>query len=81
MVFTGNANPELAKKVAQYLDIPMGIAAVSVFSDGEISVEIGENVRGTSLSRSLKSICCLFKCSKVLYKYSLIVWSSSFSLK
>ena len=46
MVFTGNANPELAKKVAQYLDIPMGIAAVSVFSDGEISVEIGENVRG-----------------------------------
>ncbi len=46
MVFTGNANPELAKKVVQYLDIPLGIAPVSEFSDGEISVEIGENVRG-----------------------------------
>jgi len=46
MVFTGNANPELAKKMAQHLDIPLGIASVSEFSDGEISVEIGENVRG-----------------------------------
>ena len=46
MVFTGNANPELARKVAQHLDIPLGIASVSRFSDGEISVEIGENVRG-----------------------------------
>ena len=46
MVFTGNANPELAKKVVQHLDIPLGIAPVSEFSDGEISVEIGENVRG-----------------------------------
>jgi ribose-phosphate pyrophosphokinase len=46
MVFTGNANPELAKKMAQYLDMPLGIASVSEFSDGEISVEIGENVRG-----------------------------------
>jgi ribose-phosphate pyrophosphokinase len=46
MVFTGNANPELAKKIVQHLDIPLGIASVSEFSDGEISVEIGENVRG-----------------------------------
>ncbi|NNE62838.1 MAG: ribose-phosphate diphosphokinase [Gammaproteobacteria bacterium] len=46
MVFTGNANPELAKNVVQHLDIPLGIASVSEFSDGEISVEIGENVRG-----------------------------------
>ena len=46
MVFTGNANPELAKKMVQYLDMPLGIASVSEFSDGEISVEIGENVRG-----------------------------------
>ena len=46
MVFTGNANPELAKKIAQHLDMPLGIASVSEFSDGEISVEIGENVRG-----------------------------------
>ena len=46
MVFTGNANPELARTMAQYLEIPLGIASVGVFSDGEISVEIGENVRG-----------------------------------
>ena len=46
MVFSGNANPELAKKIIQYLDIPLGKASVGVFSDGEISVEIGENVRG-----------------------------------
>ncbi|HUV20261.1 MAG TPA: ribose-phosphate diphosphokinase [Gammaproteobacteria bacterium] len=46
MVFTGNANPELARTMARYLDIPLGIASVSEFSDGEISVEIGENVRG-----------------------------------
>jgi ribose-phosphate pyrophosphokinase len=46
MVFTGNANPELARAIVGHLDIPMGIASVGVFSDGEISVEIGENVRG-----------------------------------
>jgi len=46
MVFTGNANPGLAKKIVQHLDMPLGIASVSEFSDGEISVEIGENVRG-----------------------------------
>ncbi len=46
MVFTGNANPELARTIVRHLDIPMGIASVDVFSDGEISVEIGENVRG-----------------------------------
>jgi ribose-phosphate pyrophosphokinase len=46
MVFTGNANPELARTIVRYLDIPIGIASVGEFSDGEISVEIGENVRG-----------------------------------
>ena len=46
MVFTGNANPELARTIVRHLDIPLGIASVGVFSDGEISVEIGENVRG-----------------------------------
>ena len=46
MVFTGNANPELARAIVSHLDIPMGIASVGEFSDGEISVEIGENVRG-----------------------------------
>ena len=46
MVFTGNANPELAKTIVRNLDIPLGIASVGTFSDGETSVEIGENVRG-----------------------------------
>ncbi len=46
MVFTGNANPELASAIAKRLDIPMGNASVDSFSDGEISVEIGDNVRG-----------------------------------
>ena len=46
MVFTGNANPELARTIVRHLDIPLGIASVAEFSDGEISVEIGENVRG-----------------------------------
>lgn len=46
MIFTGNANPALAKKVVDNLRIPLGDAYVGKFSDGEISVEINENVRG-----------------------------------
>ncbi|RZU47187.1 ribose-phosphate pyrophosphokinase [Fluviicoccus keumensis] len=46
VVFTGNANPQLAKKVVSHLHIPLGSAEVSRFSDGEIAVEINENVRG-----------------------------------
>ncbi|ANG65361.1 ribose-phosphate pyrophosphokinase [Marinobacterium aestuarii] len=46
MVFTGNANPELAQRVVERLDIPMGKAIVGRFSDGEVNVEIQENVRG-----------------------------------
>jgi ribose-phosphate pyrophosphokinase len=46
VVFTGNANPQLAKKVVDRLHIPLGAAQVSCFSDGEISIDITENVRG-----------------------------------
>ncbi len=46
MVFTGNANPDLAQKIVDQLGIPLGDATASIFSDGEISVEINENVRG-----------------------------------
>jgi ribose-phosphate pyrophosphokinase len=49
MVFTGNANPELAKKVAENLHIPLGEADVGQFSDGEVAVEINENVRGADV--------------------------------
>ena len=45
-VFSGNANPKLAHAVAQYLNIPLGRATVNRFSDGEVMVEINENVRG-----------------------------------
>ncbi len=44
-VFTGNANPALAQEVAQILGLPLGRALVNQFSDGEINVEIMENVR------------------------------------
>jgi ribose-phosphate pyrophosphokinase len=46
MVFTGNANPKLAESVAQHLDIKLGRATVARFSDGEVMVELLENVRG-----------------------------------
>ncbi len=46
MVFSGNANPALAKAVAAHLKIRLGDAMVSSFSDGEVQVEINEHVRG-----------------------------------
>jgi ribose-phosphate pyrophosphokinase len=45
-LFSGNANVGLSRAVAAYLDIEVGKADVGAFSDGECSVEIGENVRG-----------------------------------
>jgi ribose-phosphate pyrophosphokinase len=45
-LFTGNANPLLAQKIAKYLGIPLGKAYVGRFSDGEVAVEIIDNVRG-----------------------------------
>ena len=56
MVFTGNANPALARKVADRLYLAMGSAAVSKFSDGEITVELNENVRGKDVF-VLQSTC------------------------
>ena len=46
MIFTGNANPILAEQVAENLGIHLGRADVGRFSDGEIMVELLENVRG-----------------------------------
>src|SRR3954467_2856892 len=56
MVFTGNANPALAQEVVKILGIPLGKAMVSRFSDGEIQVEIQENVRGKDVF-VLQSTC------------------------
>jgi ribose-phosphate pyrophosphokinase len=46
MVFTGNANPKLAQAVVEHLQLSLGVASVGSFSDGEVQVEIEENVRG-----------------------------------
>tara|TARA_R110002072_G_scaffold39236_4_gene112871 strand:- start:4683 stop:5636 length:954 start_codon:yes stop_codon:yes gene_type:complete len=46
MLFSGNANPKLAQEAAEYLNIPLGKITVGQFSDGEVMVEINENVRG-----------------------------------
>ena len=45
-LFTGNANPTLAQEIARHLHVPVGRATVGRFSDGEVNVEIMENVRG-----------------------------------
>lgn len=46
MVFTGNANRELSQSIARFLNVPLGKATVEAFSDGEVMVEILDNVRG-----------------------------------
>lgn len=46
MVFAGNGTPQLAQSIGEYLNIPLGKALVDQFSDGEVQVEILENVRG-----------------------------------
>jgi ribose-phosphate pyrophosphokinase len=56
MVFTGNANPRLAGDVVRHLNIHLGRATVSRFSDGEVMVEILENVRGKDVF-VLQSTC------------------------
>ena len=46
MIFSGNANPELARRIASHLHLSLGKATFQTFSDGEVSVEIEETVRG-----------------------------------
>ncbi len=48
-VFAGNSNMHLAKNIAEYLGLPMGKSTVGLFSDGEISVDIHESVRGSDV--------------------------------
>ena len=56
MVFTGNANPKLAEDVVRHLDISLGRISVGRFSDGEVTVELLENVRGRDVF-VLQSTC------------------------
>ncbi|MBI5524418.1 MAG: ribose-phosphate pyrophosphokinase [Desulfarculus sp.] len=48
-VFTGNSNPLLAEEICHYLHLPLSQAVVRRFSDGEVFVELGENVRGADI--------------------------------
>ena len=50
-IFSGNANPELAKKIAKFLKAPLGDALVTTFSEGEVRVKINEDVRGRDVFR------------------------------
>ena len=45
LIFSGNSNPVLTKQICEYLNVPMGGAKVKTFTDGEILIEINENVR------------------------------------
>ena len=45
-IFAGNSNPELAKKIAKFLKVPLSDALVTTFSEGEVRVKINEDVRG-----------------------------------
>src|SRR5258708_7439328 len=47
-IFSGNANPDLARAICSYVETPLGNAEVTRFADGEIYVEINENVRGVN---------------------------------
>ena len=49
MVFSGNANPTLAQSVVDRLGIPLGDVEVSKFSDGEVAIEVTDNVRGADV--------------------------------
>ena len=46
ILLTGNSNPQLAQNIARHLQLPLGKTSVGTFSDGEIAVEILENIRG-----------------------------------
>lgn len=48
-IFAGSSNPELARQICDILDVPLGAARMVKFSDGEIYIEIGENVRGAEV--------------------------------
>ena len=49
IIFAGNSNPDLAKKICDYLNVPLGGEKVKRFSDGEIQIEIDENVRARDI--------------------------------
>ena len=69
LVFTGNANPALAAEIASHLNISLGAADVGRFSDGEVTVEIKQNVRARDVF-VVQSTCAPTNgwCSRLLHK-------------
>ena len=57
-VFSANANPKLAQDIASIIGVPVGKSAVTTFSDGEITVAIGETVRGRRFCCSVHVLSC-----------------------
>ena len=58
VIFSGNSNPGLAKKIVKKLNKPLGKATVGRFSDQEMNIKIEENVRGKDVF-IVQSTCCL----------------------
>ena len=56
IIFSGNANRKLASNAASYLNLPLGKVTVGSFSDGEVMVEVNENVRGQDVYL-MQSVC------------------------
>lgn len=56
MLFSGNANPELANEISRHLKMPLGKVSVGKFSDGEIYVDVSDNVRGHDVLL-IQSLC------------------------
>ena len=56
IVFSGNSNPVLSQKICEYINVPLGGEKVKRFSDGEIQIEIDENVRSKDVF-VIQSIC------------------------
>src|SRR5208283_4831143 len=48
-IFTGNANPPLAQEICDFLGLPLGLSSVKTFADGEIYLQLHENVRGADV--------------------------------
>ena len=53
-IFTGNANPALAKEICDYLGLPLGEAFVGRFNNGEVQIMIDESVRGKEDRKSTR---------------------------
>jgi ribose-phosphate pyrophosphokinase len=56
VIFSGNSNPVLSQKICEYINVPLGGEKVKRFSDGEIQIEIDENVRSKEVF-VIQSIC------------------------